>query len=142
MPVASKSVTDIELPEVTSKPKFSAFWKFGLHNQSTFSIEASDIEVFGRAVSDMQESGGLEVLVDIGKALADYTKEKFTPADGVDLIKSELGGKVVSDTTQSGKQCAHGWMVYKTGEKNGKSWAAYMCPAPKGDPNQCKPVWA
>lgn len=35
--------------------------------------------------------------------------------------------------------CKHGQMVYKEGvsQKTGKPWKAWMCPAPKGTPDQC-----
>ena len=36
--------------------------------------------------------------------------------------------------------CVHGPMQYRDGSKVGKSWKAYMCPAPKGA-NQCQPQW-
>lgn len=40
------------------------------------------------------------------------------------------------------KTCAHGQMVYRTGNSpKGGPWRAWFCPAPKGDPNACKPIW-
>lgn len=44
---------------------------------------------------------------------------------------------------QGGKMCQHGTMVYRTGTNanTGKAWAGHFCPAPKGDPSQCKPVF-
>jgi hypothetical protein len=39
--------------------------------------------------------------------------------------------------------CEHGPRVRKGGisERTGKPWAAFMCPAPRGD-GQCPPEWA
>lgn len=36
--------------------------------------------------------------------------------------------------------CNHGPMTFKTGtsKKDGKPWKAWFCPAPQGDPTQCK----
>lgn len=34
--------------------------------------------------------------------------------------------------------CNHGVMVYKTGTSAKGPWKAWFCPAPKGDPSQCK----
>jgi hypothetical protein len=37
--------------------------------------------------------------------------------------------------------CSHGPMVYRSGNKGGKAWGGHFCPAPKGSPDQCPPVW-
>lgn len=39
------------------------------------------------------------------------------------------------------RQCKHGAMTYKTGSKGGRTWKAFMCPTPKGAPDQCEPQW-
>lgn len=39
------------------------------------------------------------------------------------------------------RQCKHGAMTYKTGSKGGRTWRAFMCPTPKGAPDQCEPEW-
>lgn len=36
--------------------------------------------------------------------------------------------------------CLHGFMVERSGEKNGKRWSGYFCPAPNKD-EQCAPIW-
>lgn len=40
-----------------------------------------------------------------------------------------------------GKFCQHGAMVNRNGTTNGRGWSGWFCPLPKGDPNQCKPVF-
>ncbi|MDQ3224323.1 MAG: hypothetical protein M3Q75_12760 [Gemmatimonadota bacterium] len=44
---------------------------------------------------------------------------------------------------QSGiPHCQHGAKQYRNGTgKTGKAWAAWMCPSPKGTPDQCEPDW-
>lgn len=39
--------------------------------------------------------------------------------------------------------CKHGDMTYKSGvsAKTGKAWKAFMCPSPKGTPDQCEAQW-
>ena len=37
--------------------------------------------------------------------------------------------------------CSHGPMTYREGNGAKGPWKGYMCPAPKGDPSQCKPVF-
>jgi hypothetical protein len=39
-----------------------------------------------------------------------------------------------------GQTCQHGQRQYKSGQGAKGPWAAWMCPAPKGTPDQCKPI--
>jgi len=40
-----------------------------------------------------------------------------------------------------GKTCKHGSMTPRTGSGAKGPWKAYMCPSPKGTPDQCEPEW-
>jgi len=44
-------------------------------------------------------------------------------------------------TAPTGKTCKHGEMTKKTGASAKGPWKAFMCPSPKGTPDQCDPVW-
>ena len=44
-------------------------------------------------------------------------------------------------TNASVPQCQHGAKTPKTGSSGKGPWKAWMCPAPKNDPSQCKPEW-
>lgn len=37
--------------------------------------------------------------------------------------------------------CKHGPMTYRSGTGKRGAWTAHFCPAPKGDPSQCEPIW-
>ena len=64
-------------------------------------------------------------------------EEGFTTAKtAVEEIKSQLGGEIQSESPI----CAHGHMIFKEGEKNGKPWAGYMC-SEKTKATQCSPIW-
>lgn len=39
---------------------------------------------------------------------------------------------------QAAPQCQHGTKVHRTGSNDRGTWNAWACPAPKGDPTQCK----
>lgn len=41
------------------------------------------------------------------------------------------------------RSCKHGAMTYKSGvaKASGKPWQAFMCPTPKGAPDQCEAQW-
>ena len=64
-------------------------------------------------------------------------EEGFTIAKtAVEEIQSQLGGEIQAEAPI----CAHGHMIFKEGEKNGKAWAGYMC-SEKTKSNQCSPIW-
>ena len=64
-------------------------------------------------------------------------EDGFTTAKtAVEEIKSQLGGEIQSESPI----CAHGHMIFKEGEKNGKPWAGYMC-TEKSKATQCSPIW-
>lgn len=44
-------------------------------------------------------------------------------------------------TAPTGKTCKHGEMTKKTGASAKGPWKAFMCPSPKGTPDQCDPLW-
>jgi len=54
----------------------------------------------------------------------------------IDEIKDKLGGVLISEAPM----CAHGHMIWKHGDKNGRAWGGYMC-SEKSKSNQCTPVW-
>lgn len=48
----------------------------------------------------------------------------------------------VAAAPTSSNGCRHGAMVYKEGTNaQGKTWKAWMCPAPKGATDKCEPIW-
>jgi hypothetical protein len=61
----------------------------------------------------------------------------------VSNLASGLGARPVSapSTGPSGKSCKHGEMTKRTGSGAKGPWKAFMCPSPKGTPDQCEPVW-
>jgi hypothetical protein len=44
-------------------------------------------------------------------------------------------------TAPTGKTCKHGEMSRRTGAGAKGPWKAFMCPSPKGTPDQCEPIW-
>lgn len=44
-------------------------------------------------------------------------------------------------TAPVGRACKHGAMQARTGAGAKGPWKAYMCPSPKGTPDQCEPQW-
>lgn len=64
-------------------------------------------------------------------------EDGFTTAKtAVEQIKSELGGQLESESPI----CAHGHMILKEGDKNGKPYRGHVCPE-KVKANQCRAIW-
>jgi hypothetical protein len=64
-------------------------------------------------------------------------EEGFTTAKtAVEEIKATLGGEQIS----AAPICAHGHMVWRSGDKGGKAWGGYMC-VEKNKAKQCPPRW-
>ena len=69
-------------------------------------------------------------------------------ATAVGNLAQGLGAVPVSNSqtfTQStgpmGRTCKHGEMTKRTGAGAKGPWKAFMCPSPKGTPDQCEPAW-
>ena len=60
-----------------------------------------------------------------------------TAALVVEQIAQNLGGEQVAESPI----CAHGHMIFRHGEKNGREWGGWFC-SEKTKANQCEAVWA
>lgn len=45
------------------------------------------------------------------------------------------------NTAPASRTCSHGTMTKREGAGAKGPWKAFMCPSPKGTPDQCDPVW-
>jgi hypothetical protein len=107
-------------------------------------------------------------LIAVGAEVAIATLEQLltgvTPVQpsntGVNTVLASLGGSVISETpiapppafapvppptaapTIAGqKMCQHGPMIGRKGNGAKGEWKGFMCPTPKGTPDQCQPQW-
>lgn len=95
---------------------------------------SEQLEALGRLISTIDET---EALVKAMETVNDAFSRSAPAAGG-----GAAPASAPAAAPGGGRTCGHGEMVYKTGAgKNGRNWEAYMCPAPKGDPTQCKPQW-
>jgi hypothetical protein len=68
----------------------------------------------------------------IAQAVANLAPLGVTPAPTQTFTPS---------TAPVGRTCKHGPMQTRTGTGAKGPWKAYMCPSPKGTPDQCDPQW-
>lgn len=82
-------------------------------------------------------------LLDLSKKAAAYFRGGSTPSAPAApaQARSNAPAGAQSAPNNETRQCKHGAMTYKTGSKGGRTWKAFMCPTPKGAPDQCDPQW-
>jgi hypothetical protein len=108
-------------------------------------------ETFTGFCEALEQVTGIEESQDVLKTMA--TSLLGAPQSAVQAVNNirEAFGNVVIDHTAhptqtntsgpSGKTCKHGPMTPRTGSGAKGPWKAYMCPSPKGTPDQCEPEW-
>lgn len=88
--------------------------------ENLISTMASSVEgaptTLGSAIANLAQG--------LGAKPAPSSTKTFTPSTG-----------------PSGRSCKHGEMTKRTGTGAKGPWKAFMCPSPKGTPDQCEPVW-
>jgi hypothetical protein len=99
----------------------------------------------------LESAVGIEESQDVLKIMAQSLSG--TPNNGVQAVQNinaAFAGAEVVHTAHptnagnlgpSSKTCSHGVMTKRTGAGAKGPWKAYMCPSPKGTPDQCEPVW-
>ena len=70
----------------------------------------------------------------------------ITVEQAVNNVTASIPATVVSQTTTpstapTGRSCKHGPMTKRQGASAKGPWKGYMCPTPKGTPDQCEPVF-
>ena len=69
------------------------------------------------------------------------TSLEGTPTTSVSSTAPAGFTPVSSAPASTGKVCKHGEMSKRTGSGPKGPWKAFMCPSPKGTPDQCEPIW-
>ena len=128
-------------PETT---KFQANFKTA--SGALYNVYAASTEEFISALNDMSDL--VAVLVSVEQALA--TGQTIAqhiplapPAQQVVAPQQVVQQPApnAASAAPSAPVCRHGSMEWKTGNKNGKDWKAWMCAAPKGAVDKCDPQW-
>lgn len=52
-----------------------------------------------------------------------------------------MGETFTPSTAPTGRNCKHGPMTKRQGSSAKGPWKGYMCPTPKGTPDQCEPIF-
>jgi hypothetical protein len=86
---------------------------------------------------DMQK---VETLPPVPEALDPWATSASSGIPTLGEAIATLGENLGAVATVPTPRCTHGARVWKTGEKNGRAWAGYMCQE-ANRANKCEPVW-
>lgn len=94
---------------------------------------------------------GIEESQDVLKTMANsLIGTPQTAVQAVENIRAQFPNAQIDHTAHptggntsgpAGKTCKHGSMTPRTGQGAKGPWKAFMCPSPKGTPDQCEPEW-
>lgn len=107
-----------------------------------FVIAGDNATEFKQNLAQILGDNGAEVLI---TTMAQSIEGAPTSIDEAISNLAVLGAKPISTTqattAPSGRVCKHGNMTRRTGSGAKGPWKAFMCPSPKGTPDQCEPIW-
>jgi hypothetical protein len=126
--------------------KFQANFKTA--SGALYNVYASSTEEFISALNDMGDLVAVITSVEQALATGQTIAQHIPLAPAVQQVAPVQAPAPVqqpvqdaSSATPSAPMCRHGAMEWKTGNKNGKEWRAWMCSAAKGAPDKCDPQW-
>lgn len=126
--------------------KFQANFKTA--SGALYNVYASSTEEFISALNDMGDLvaviSSVEQALAAGHNVAQHiplapASKQPTPVQAPAQVQQPV--QDASSAAPSTPMCRHGAMEWKTGNKNGKDWKAWMCSAAKGAPDKCDPQW-
>lgn len=110
-------------------------------------------ETYAGFCEALETAVGIEESQDVLKTMAQSLIG--APTNGVEAvsnIREALGASIIHTAhpvtggigntgAPTSRSCSHGMMSKRTGAGAKGPWKAFMCPSPKGTPDQCEPVW-
>lgn len=111
--------------------------KWWVENAATSAIGRAISSVLPTEVKATREN--MAVVNEVAKQKADpwaVYGEETKLGTAVEQLQDQLGAEILSESPI----CAHGHMIHKKGEKDGKEYQGYVCPE-KDRKAQCKSQW-
>ena len=128
--------------------KFQANFKTA--SGALYNVYASSTEEFISALNDIGDLvaviTSVEQALATGQTIAQHiplapASQQAAPVQAPAPVQVQQPVQDASSAAPSTPMCRHGAMEWKTGNKNGKEWRAWMCSAAKGAPDKCDPQW-
>ena len=113
--------------------KVQANFKIG---NDLFNVYANSMGEFVDLLAELEESGITAIHSVQSKLTGAHT---VATAAAVATPVPRNDAPPASFTSAATKQCVHGDMVARSGSNAKGPWKGWMCPTPKGTPDQCSP---
>jgi len=116
-----------------------------LHDGRIFVVAADTFADFKTHLTDVLGPEGVEKVL---TTMATSIEGAPSFEQAVSNVTAGLGATPVAppqtftpSTAPVGRNCKHGPMTKRSGSSAKGPWKGYMCPTPKGTPDQCEPVF-
>ena len=116
-----------------------------LNDGRIFVIAADTYAEFKTHLADVLGPQGAEAVI---TTMAVSIEGAPTPQQAVATVAAAFPDATVvtpptftPSTAPTGRTCKHGPMTKRQGSSSKGPWKGYMCPTPKGTPDQCEPVF-
>lgn len=115
--------------------------KFGDYDQHMLNVRADN----GTELEAQLDGVPVQKVVDFGSTVkAAQTAQPLTqagPAPTAPPPPAAPVGSAPSVPQADAPHCPHGRRNKRSGVSSKGAWTGFMCPLPKGHPDQCDPVW-
>lgn len=115
-----------------------------LHDGRIFVVAADTFADFKSHLTDVLGPEGVDKVLGV---MASSIEGAPSFEQAVSNVTATLGATPVApavstpSTAPVGRSCKHGPMTKRSGNSAKGPWKGYMCPTPKGTPDQCDPVF-
>jgi hypothetical protein len=114
-----------------------------LHDGRIFVVAADTFADFKSHLTDVLGPEGVDKVLGI---MASSIEGAPSYEQAVSTVTATLGATPVApvstpSTAPVGRNCKHGPMTKRSGSSAKGPWKGYMCPTPKGTPDQCDPIF-
>ena len=114
-----------------------------LHDGRIFVVAADTFADFKSHLTDVLGPEGVDKVLGI---MASSIEGAPSYEQAVSTVTATLGATPVApvstpSTAPVGRNCKHGPMTKRSGNSAKGPWKGYMCPTPKGTPDQCDPIF-
>jgi hypothetical protein len=114
-----------------------------LNDGRIFVVAADTFADFKSHLTDVLGPEGVDKVLGI---MASSIEGAPSYEQAVSTVTATLGATPVApvstpSTAPVGRNCKHGPMTKRSGSSAKGPWKGYMCPTPKGTPDQCDPIF-
>jgi hypothetical protein len=131
---------------MSDKPQYQI--NFKLNNGNLINLYADSADQLAEQLSYIQGLSGTISSVFTSLNGSSPAIGNHPAGSAVNNVAAAFGGEVISITQNKPEsfalhdntQCKHGARTYRESKPGAtRAWRAYMCPTPKGTPDQCEP---